>query len=170
MQTSDARRGELARVDVGNFPHGGIHVLQVLPLHHQDGLGWVEVELWVEKTEVKQLPEQRFRVIAAPNQLQVRCCRFVCRWVRTPSVYPKSDMLIPKPGNKNFNSSSKFKVYDFGPVELESKDLRLNVTCRTVTPSHLWLQHMFCLSTSRSGRIFNLSTTTICFLEVAAKD
>lgn len=55
MQASDARRGELARVYVGNFPHGGVHVLQVLSLHHQDGLGWVEVELWAEKTEVKRL-------------------------------------------------------------------------------------------------------------------
>jgi len=50
VQPPDARRGELPRVDVGDFPHGGVHVLQVLALHHQDGLSGVEVELQEEKT------------------------------------------------------------------------------------------------------------------------
>lgn len=44
-QTPGAWCGKLARVDVGNLPHGGIHVVQVLALHHQDRLGWVKVEL-----------------------------------------------------------------------------------------------------------------------------
>lgn len=45
-QTAGAWCRELARVDVGNFPQGGVHVVQVLALHHQNRLGWVEVELW----------------------------------------------------------------------------------------------------------------------------
>lgn len=45
VQTSRAWGGKLARVDVGNFPDSGVDVLQVLSLHHQDGLGRVEVEL-----------------------------------------------------------------------------------------------------------------------------
>lgn len=45
-QTSGAWCWKLARVDVGNLPHGGVHVVQVLALHHQDRLGWVKVELW----------------------------------------------------------------------------------------------------------------------------
>lgn len=45
-QTPGAWRRKLARVDVGNLPHGGVHVVQVLALHHQDRLGWVKVELW----------------------------------------------------------------------------------------------------------------------------
>lgn len=45
MQTSGPRGGKLARVDVGNFPDSGVDAFQVLSLHHQDGLGRVEVEL-----------------------------------------------------------------------------------------------------------------------------
>lgn len=42
---SDARCGKLAGVDVGDLPQSSVHVLQILSLHHQDRLGWVEVEL-----------------------------------------------------------------------------------------------------------------------------
>lgn len=49
VQTSDARRGKLAGVYVGNFPHGSVHVFQILSLHYQDGLGRVKVELREEK-------------------------------------------------------------------------------------------------------------------------
>lgn len=52
VQTSDARRGKLARVNVGNFPHSSIDVFQVLSLHYQDRLGRVKVELREEKTEL----------------------------------------------------------------------------------------------------------------------
>lgn len=45
VQASEARRGELAGVDVGDLGHGGVDALRVLSLHHQDGLGGVEVEL-----------------------------------------------------------------------------------------------------------------------------
>ena len=44
-QTPSAWCGKLARVDVGNLLHGGVHVVQVFTLHHQDRLGWVKVEL-----------------------------------------------------------------------------------------------------------------------------
>lgn len=49
-QTPGAWCGELARVDVGNLPHGSIHVLQVFALHHQNRLGRIKVELRGEKT------------------------------------------------------------------------------------------------------------------------
>lgn len=52
VQTSDAWCGKLARVYVGNFPHSSVHVFQVLSFHYQDRLGWVEVELWDEKTDM----------------------------------------------------------------------------------------------------------------------
>lgn len=45
VQTSGAWSGKLPRVNVGNFPDSSVDVFQVLSLHHQDGLGWVEVEL-----------------------------------------------------------------------------------------------------------------------------
>lgn len=49
-QTPRAWGRKLARVDVGNLPDGGVHVVQVLALHHQDRLGWVKVELWGRDT------------------------------------------------------------------------------------------------------------------------
>ena len=54
VQVSDARRRELTRVDVGHLPQSSVHVVQVLALHHQNGLGRVEMELrwrrrWVER-------------------------------------------------------------------------------------------------------------------------
>lgn len=45
MQTSGAWSGKLPRVDVGNFPDSSVDIFQVFSLHHQDGLGRVEVEL-----------------------------------------------------------------------------------------------------------------------------
>ena len=51
MHPSDARRGELAGVDVGDLDQGGVDALLVLPLHHQDGLGGVEVELMEGESE-----------------------------------------------------------------------------------------------------------------------
>lgn len=53
-QAPDARCGKLTRVYVGNFPHSGVHVLQVLSLHYEDGLSWVKVELGErENTDVR---------------------------------------------------------------------------------------------------------------------
>lgn len=45
LQAADARCGKLAGVYVGNFPHSCVNVLQILSLHHQNGLSRVEVEL-----------------------------------------------------------------------------------------------------------------------------
>lgn len=45
FQASNAWRGKLAGVDVGNLPHSSVHVLQVVCLHYQDGLSWIKVEL-----------------------------------------------------------------------------------------------------------------------------
>lgn len=45
VQTSGAWSGKLPRVNVGNFPDSSVDVFQVFSLHHQDGLGRVEVEL-----------------------------------------------------------------------------------------------------------------------------
>lgn len=49
VELSDSWCGKLARVDVGDFPHCSVHVLQIFSLHDQDGLSWVKVELWAEK-------------------------------------------------------------------------------------------------------------------------
>lgn len=54
VQTSGAWGGKLARVDVGNLPDSGVDVFQVLSLHHQDGLGRVEVELQEGEERCKQ--------------------------------------------------------------------------------------------------------------------
>lgn len=54
VQTSGAWSGKLPRVNVGNFPDSSVDVFQVLSLHHQDGLGWVEVELQEGQEGCKQ--------------------------------------------------------------------------------------------------------------------
>lgn len=54
VQTTGTRRGKLARVDIGNLPDSGVDVFQVLSLHHQDGLGRVEVELQGGEERCKQ--------------------------------------------------------------------------------------------------------------------
>lgn len=45
VQASEAWRGELAGIDVGDLGHGGVDTVHVFSLHHQDGLSRVEVEL-----------------------------------------------------------------------------------------------------------------------------
>lgn len=55
VQPSEARRRELAGVDVGDLGHGGVDAVHVFSLHHQDGLGRVEVELHTNTQPLKSL-------------------------------------------------------------------------------------------------------------------
>jgi hypothetical protein len=59
VQASDARCGKLAGVDVGDLPQSSVHVLQILSLHHQDRLGWVEVELREREVSERQRKTER---------------------------------------------------------------------------------------------------------------
>ena len=45
MQPSEAGRGELTRVDVGDFGHGRVDAVNILSVHDQHRLGRVEMEL-----------------------------------------------------------------------------------------------------------------------------
>lgn len=45
VQSSEAWRGKLAGVDVGDLGHGCVDAVNILPFHHQHRLGRVKMEL-----------------------------------------------------------------------------------------------------------------------------
>lgn len=54
VEFAQARSGKLPRVNVGNFRHGGVDVLQIICLHDQHRLSGVEVELrWIKRVWVR---------------------------------------------------------------------------------------------------------------------
>lgn len=76
VQASDAWCGKLTGVYVGNFPHSGVHVLQVLALHYQDGLSWVKVKLGREKTQMldgeRELTQQMIKCRWEQSHLKLK--------------------------------------------------------------------------------------------------